>query len=248
MRDAPGPKASGPSGIYTDFFLLQLAALVFLCDQFTKFLVRAFLPFRDSFPVEGFFRLTHTHNTGSAFGLFQGHNFPLILVAIFGIGVLVLVYYSQRQRTNLLRVSIALQIGGAFGNLIDRIRLGHVTDFLDVGPWPVFNIADSSIVVGLVILGWIFLGPGSRSARDASTVDSRPRSSRGQAFRGNDELSEASLPDGPSIGTTAGITACPVCGGRLDTVPDGRRCAACGVALLLQTTDDGDGFPLAGSP
>ena len=227
VGDVPGPKASGPSGIYTDFFLLQLAALVFLCDQFTKFLVRAFLPFRDSLPAEGFFRLTHTHNTGSAFGLFQGHNFPLILVAIFGIAVLVLVYYSQRQRTSMLRVSIALQIGGAFGNLIDRIRLGHVTDFLDVGPWPVFNIADSSIVVGLAILGWIFLGPGNKAARHAPAAE--------PAVAGR-----AGVPDGLSVI----VTVCPVCGGKLDTVPDGRRCASCGVALLAQATDDG-GSPLS---
>ena len=221
VGDAPGPKASGPSGIYTDFILLQLAALVFLCDQFTKFLVRAFLPFRDSFPAEGFFRLTHTHNTGSAFGLFQGHNFPLILVAMFGIGVLVLVYYSQRRRTMLLRVSLALQIGGAFGNLIDRIRLGHVTDFLDVGPWPVFNIADSSIVVGLVILGWIFLGPGSKAARHTPAAESAVAGHKG-------------LPDGFS----ASVTVCPVCGGKLDTVPRGRRCASCGVALLAHSAGE----------
>ncbi len=227
VGDAPSPKASGPSGIYTDFILLQLAALVFLCDQFTKFLVRAFLPFRDSFPADGFFRLTHTHNTGSAFGLFQGHNFPLILVAIFGIGVLVLVYYSQRQRTNLLRTSIALQIGGAFGNLIDRVRLGHVTDFLDVGPWPVFNIADSSIVVGLVILGWIFLGPGSKAARHIPAAESNT-------------ASLSFPPDGLSVS----VTVCPVCGGKLDAVPRGRQCASCGVVLLAQATDDG-GSPLS---
>lgn len=221
VGDAPGPKASGPSGIYTDFILLQLAALVFLCDQFTKFLVRAFLPFRDSFPAEGFFRLTHIHNTGSAFGLFQGHNFPLILVAIFGIGVLVLVYYSQRQRTNLLRTSIALQIGGAFGNLVDRVRLGHVTDFLDVGPWPVFNIADSSIVVGLAILGWIFLGPGSKTARH--TPDAESNTARLTV-----------PPDGLSVS----VTVCPVCGGKLDAVSRGRRCASCGVALLANSSGE----------
>ena len=64
-----------------------------------------------------------------------------------------------------MRISLGLQIGGALGNLIDRIRLGHVTDFLDVGAWPVFNIADSSIVIGLVLLGWIFVGPGSRTGQ-----------------------------------------------------------------------------------
>ena len=216
VGDAPRPPAAGPSRIYTDFLLLQLAALVFLCDQFTKFLARTFLPFRDSFPDYGFFRFTHAQNTGSAFGLFQGNNFPLILVAIFGIAVLVLVYYTQRRRTTLLRTSLGLQIGGALGNLIDRIRLGHVTDFLDVGAWPVFNIADSSIVIGLVLLGWIFVGPGSR------TGQRQP------------EASITAAPAGLSDSPQAPVTRCPVCGGGLHTVAEGRRCMSCGVRLLPQ--------------
>ena len=173
--NVPDAATSKPSPIYKDLFLLQLATLVFLVDQFTKFLVREFLPYRTSFPAEGFFRLSHTHNTGSAFGLFQGQNFPLILVAFIGIGVLVLLYRSQRPPSDGLRLSLGLQLGGAAGNLLDRVRLGHVTDFLDVGPWPVFNIADSSIVIGLVLLAWIFLGPQRRRA--LQTGDDRAPSS-----------------------------------------------------------------------
>ena len=143
--------------IYKDFVLIQLAVLVFVTDQLSKLLVTQELLFRQSVPATGFFRITHTHNTGSAFGIFQDQNTPLIVVSIIGIGILMMIYRSQRVPSGLLRLSLGLQIGGAFGNLIDRLRLGHVTDFVDVGSWPVFNVADASIVTGLVILAYIFL-------------------------------------------------------------------------------------------
>ena len=138
--------------IYKDFVLIQLATLIFVIDQFTKFLVRDQLMFRESFPADGFLRFTHTHNTGSAFGIFQDQNTPLIVVSIVGVGILIMIYRSQRVPSSLLRLSLGLQIGGALGNLFDRIRLGHVTDFMDVGTWPVFNVADASIITGLAIL------------------------------------------------------------------------------------------------
>ena len=157
--DDPGPKTARRPAIYKDLVLFRLTALVFLLDQFTKFLVREFLAIQESFPDEGFFRITHTFNTGSAFGLFRDQNFPLILVSVVGITILVLIYRAQRRPSNLLRLSLGLQLGGATGNLLDRLRMGHVTDFVDVGSWPIFNVADSSIVVGLIMLGWIFLVP-----------------------------------------------------------------------------------------
>ena len=156
--------------IFLDFDLLQMAAIFFLLDQLTKFLVRAYLPFGSSYPATGFFRFTHAENTGSAFGLFQGHNTPLIVISFVGIFVLAMIYQSQPKPTNLLRLSLGLQIGGALGNLVDRFRLGAVTDFIDVGPWPIFNLADSSIICGLLLLGWIILQPGRKAT--ASGVES----------------------------------------------------------------------------
>ena len=164
------PERSSKTPIYRDFTLLQMAAIIFLMDQFTKFLVREFLPFGYSYPFDGFFRITHTHNTGSAFGILQGQNTPLIFVSFIGIFVLVMIYRSQPRATNLLRTSLALQIGGAFGNLLDRLRLGSVTDFIDVGAWPVFNLADASIVTGLILLGWLLLRPGARNS-DSPVVE-----------------------------------------------------------------------------
>lgn len=146
--------------IYRDFILLQLAAIVFLADQFTKYLVQQFIPFGQSWPLwlgREIFQFTHIHNTGSIFGILQGQNTPLIVVSCIGVFVLIMVYYSQPRPTHLLRLSLGLQLGGAFGNLIDRLRLGAVTDFIDVSRWPVFNLADASIVTGLLLLAWILL-------------------------------------------------------------------------------------------
>ena len=155
--------------IYKDFVLIQLAAIIFLLDQLSKFVVRDQLLFRESFPAEGFIRFTHIFNTGSAFGIFRDQNTPLIVVSILGIGILIMIYRSQRLPSALLRLSLGLQIGGATGNLVDRLRLGHVTDFMDVGAWPVFNLADASIITGLVILAWIFLvaDPSEKNNSDA---------------------------------------------------------------------------------
>ena len=167
MRDFPkkiiaktnssGEKLTPISFLVSHATVLQLALLVFVLDQFTKYVVRESLPYRYSFPDQGFLRFTHTHNTGSAFGILQGQNFPLIFVAIMGIMVLLIIYFTQPKPNKWLSVSIGLQIGGAIGNLCDRLHQGWVTDFLDVGPWPVFNIADSSIVVGLILLCWLFM-------------------------------------------------------------------------------------------
>ncbi|PKB65189.1 MAG: signal peptidase II [SAR202 cluster bacterium Io17-Chloro-G2] len=192
--------------MYRDLVLLQLAALVFLCDQFTKFVVRVFLPYRFSFPEEGFFRITHTHNTGSAFGLFQDQNLPLIVASMVGITVLALIFQSQPRQGHLLRLSIGMQLGGAIGNLLDRFRLGHVTDFLDVGAWPVFNVADASIVTGLIMLGWLFLVQDrtGRSGRQDDSASATVTGAGGQGFW------------------------CPVCGGEMVALYGGWKCSSCG--------------------
>lgn len=177
-----GPVTAPRRAIYRDAILLQLFAIVFLADQLTKWLVIKFLDLGESVPVNGFFKLTHTFNTGSAFGLFSGQNFPLILVSVVGITILVLIYRSQHQPGNLLRLSLGLQFGGAAGNLLDRVRLGHVTDFVDVGSWPIFNVADASIVVGLGLLAWMFLiSDGSKSSPKPDTAASDAAAGGGAA-------------------------------------------------------------------
>jgi signal peptidase II len=144
--------------------LLSVIAVVLLADQFSKFLIRDLLLFGQSIPATGFFRFTHVYNTGSLFGIFQGYNFPLILASALAVGLLIWIYKSYSNKGTLIKLSLGLQLGGALGNLSDRLWLGHVTDFIDIGIWPVFNIADSSIVVGLFILGFLVLTEKSESS------------------------------------------------------------------------------------
>lgn len=134
---------------------------IFGLDQLTKFLVRFYMtprveggksislwPFSDPDPI----RLTYIKNSGGAFGLFPNQTLFLILVGVLWVAIILYFYRKQSLSSPLLRLSLALQLGGAFGNLLDRIRLGHVTDFVDLRVWPIFNLADTSIVIGVFML------------------------------------------------------------------------------------------------
>lgn len=131
-------------------------ALALAVDQITKAIVIANLSRGESWPEEGFIRATYVWNTGTAFSLFQGQGGPLTVFSFVAVIALYFVYRTLDSPTLWVRIAFGLLIGGAFGNLTDRIRLGHVTDFIDVGPWPIFNIADSSIVVGIAVLFFYF--------------------------------------------------------------------------------------------
>ena len=137
---------------------LVIVVFVLAVDQFSKVSVATNLGFGQSVPEAGFFRITYVTNSGMAFGLFP-HYAPIPTIAtLLGIMVLFAFYWTRAARNRFLRISLGLQMGGAIGNLVDRIRLGYVIDFIDVGDWPVFNIADSAIVIGLTILAYtIFL-------------------------------------------------------------------------------------------
>ena len=97
-------------------------------------------------------RLTYVENRGSAFGLFQNQTLFFIVIGVLVIGgILIGQRFIPAHRTT-LTICLGMMLGGAAGNLLDRIRFGHVFDFIDLGWWPVFNVADSAIVVGVVIL------------------------------------------------------------------------------------------------
>lgn len=147
---------------YRDTLLLIGLTVVLGLDQFTKWLTTSNLILGQSFPVDGFFRFTYIQNSGSAFGLFQGHGTVLTIISVVAIALIIILHRSTPIHSVMLSGSLGLILGGTAGNLIDRIRLGSVVDFIDVGPWPIFNVADSSIVVGMVILVWYFsTGRGS---------------------------------------------------------------------------------------
>ena len=142
------------------FFLV--AVLVIIADQVSKSLIRSNMFLYESIPSDGIFRLTHVFNTGASFGLFQGQTVPLLITAVIGIIALVLFFFYVPLQSRLLKVALGLQLGGAAGNLVDRIRLGGVTDFFDVGFWPVFNVADSAVVIGVGLLVLAFLLPSKK--------------------------------------------------------------------------------------
>lgn len=132
--------------------LIAVALTVFVLDQLTKAIIVAQVPRGTSWPDSGFFRFTHIGNTGSAFGLFDDQNSFLIIGAVLGLGVLVFFYRSHPNPGPLIKISMGLMIAGALGNLTDRVFRDHVVDFVDVGPFWIFNIADASISVGLTVL------------------------------------------------------------------------------------------------
>jgi signal peptidase II len=136
------------------------AAAVLVADQITKWLARSYLPsFPDqSISVAGdFVRLTFVMNRGAAFGVLQNQNALFVVVSGVVIAVIIGSYRYSPVRSPLLNLALGLQLGGAVGNLMDRLRLGYVVDFIDVGAWPVFNVADSAIVIGVGILAFHLL-------------------------------------------------------------------------------------------
>ncbi len=138
--------------------LFGVALVVLTLDQLTKSWVVASLPEGGWWsPVPGLwrvFRIVHTTNSGAAFGIFPQQGSFFILVAV--VVVLAIVFYQQRLPINgwLIRLTLGLQLGGATGNLVDRLRYGSVVDFIDIGFWPIFNLADLSIVVGVAVLAY----------------------------------------------------------------------------------------------
>ncbi len=151
-----------------------IAGGVFLADQATKALIRTHLPPGASFPADWPVRLTHVTNTGAAFGLFTNQGLLLTLVAFFAVGLIIYYYRRLPEGAWALRTALGLQLGGAVGNLIDRVWQGYVTDFIDLRFWPVFNVADSAITVGAVLLAasllWPDLVKGRGSAEHAATT------------------------------------------------------------------------------
>ncbi len=138
------------------FFLV--AAFVFGFDQLTKALVRDWLAVGESWPSDGWLvKITHVTNSGAAFGILQNAGLFLTITAVIAIGAIVFYYLFPPLEHGLLRVAMGLLLGGAAGNLVDRLRFGHVTDFVDFPRYPEFNVADSSIVIGLFVLAGFFL-------------------------------------------------------------------------------------------
>lgn len=137
--------------------------LVLLTDQLTKYLVVQNFSLGETMPlIENIFHFTYVRNHGAAFGIMQGQQWFFIIATILLLGGIIF-FYKELPLHNLWnRLALGLAIGGAIGNLIDRVRLGYVIDFIDLRVWPVFNIADSSVVIAVTIFSyWLLIIDGN---------------------------------------------------------------------------------------
>jgi signal peptidase II len=141
--------------------IVVLAAVV--SDQATKHIVTSQLALDESVHVIGPLSIHHVQNSGIAFGLFAGATPLVTALTALAVGWMLVFFARSGARHPVLPVALGLLIGGSASNLVDRIRLGYVTDFLDFRYWPAFNLADSFIVVGVGILFAAVLFGGSRS-------------------------------------------------------------------------------------
>jgi signal peptidase II len=172
--------------------LIGVAGIVVALDQWTKWLVRQNIEFGSQWLPEEmswlspYARLVNWSNSGAAFGMFQNGNLVFTILAFIVI-IAILYYYPQVEATDwTLKLAMGLQFAGASGNLIDRLMVGKVTDFISVGTFPVFNVADSSITVGVIVLllgVWIKERQEKKKAAEQLPVDS------GQSSVSSDQLS-----------------------------------------------------------
>lgn len=168
--------------------LFAMVITVILLDQYTKQLVRESIPFGNAWApwpwLLPYMRIVNWYNTGVAFGLLQGMGGSFTIIAII-VSVAILYYFPRVPASDwTLRVAMGLQMGGALGNMIDRLTRGFVTDFISVGNFAVFNIADASITVGVLIL---LLGVYLQERR-------KPKEPAQEAFSNGEQEKKDALP------------------------------------------------------
>lgn len=139
-----------------NIILFAIALLGITVDQLTKWWIQSNFYLGQSVPETGFFRLTYAQNTGAAFSIFHGQVSILGVISALGtILILVYIFYISRRfpflETRINKVSLGLILAGVVGNGIDRLWLRYVRDFIDIGPWPIFNVADSCTTVGVIM-------------------------------------------------------------------------------------------------
>ncbi len=132
------------------FFVVVIA--VFALDQFTKYLIRSRLALGEAYPADSPVQLIRVTNSGAAFGMLQGQTLFLTVTTLLGLVAILLYYLYPPMEHGFLRIALGLQLGGAIGNLCDRIRMGEVTDFIKFPHFATFNVADSAITVGVIAI------------------------------------------------------------------------------------------------
>lgn len=156
IREEPAIQPAGVQGRPHWATFLGLTAAVVVLDQLTKAWLTSFLAPGQSVDVVGdMIRLVHSQNAGGLFGLLQGQARPFAVVSLVVVGLIVL-YHARSGRNHYLSITLGLLLGGALGNLTDRLRLGHVVDFVDAGigdlRWYTFNVADAAISFAILLL------------------------------------------------------------------------------------------------
>jgi len=135
---------------------IGIIAGILLLDQFSKFFANKYLTLNQPVAViKGFFYFTLVHNRGAAFGILK-NQLPFFIITALAAIILIVINLKNKQHEQppVYSLSLSLILAGGLGNLIDRVCFGHVIDFLDFRFWPVFNIADSAITIGAILLGW----------------------------------------------------------------------------------------------
>lgn len=165
-----------------------VAVVVLVADQLSKHWVMTHLHLNEVWvpipALEWLFVFRYATNTGAAFGIFPDMGTFFMIIAMVVAVIIVFYYRHLPQGQWLVRISLGLQLGGALGNLLDRIRLGRVTDFIDFRIWPVFNLADSAIVAGVIALAFCLLREDWLERRQGAT----------KSVEGKQDKKESSLP------------------------------------------------------
>jgi signal peptidase II len=164
LQPIPGASRSLAAGTAQWIGLALVAFAATAADQLTKVVVASQLALGDAVEIAGPFTIHHVRNTGIAFGLFSNSTSIVIVLTAGAIAALLVFYGRSARRHPLLPTAVGLVVGGSVSNLVDRLRLGHVTDFLDLDYWPAFNLADTFIVVGVGLLFLSFVAADRSSA------------------------------------------------------------------------------------
>ena len=173
LQPIPGAQRSLAAGAAQWAELAVVAVAAAAADQLTKWIVSSQLALGNAVDIIGPFTIHHVRNTGIAFGLFADATSIVIVLTACAIGALVVFCARSARRHPLLPMVVGLVLGGSVSNLVDRLRLGHVTDFLDLRFWPAFNLADTFIVVGVGLLFLSFVAADRTSAAVGTSPLSR---------------------------------------------------------------------------
>lgn len=151
------PKESKNKNSWQPYLIFLLSAVgILAADQISKILVRGNLVPGEAIPDIGFFRIHYVQNSGAVFGIFQDQAIALAIFGLFGAVLIAFFFYVSRKLPPINnwrgQLALGLVLGGNIGNMIDRLAREYVTDFIEVGPWPEFNIADSAVVIGVILI------------------------------------------------------------------------------------------------